>query len=383
MISIKHNFYKRIADDISIILIVFSLIYPATGAEVTEFQKVEQNKVPDELNMLVSVTKSNYEKIKTWQGRISSESTLIYRGKNAAEMVKDQAGVTIQEPNELASTGKGVTEFKIDLEKNLLFRKQNRPNPTEYIDLDTGFTCSSLDKSYQSLIITANDYEIDSSPYTMKKDGTVLTWLAEKRPHNHAAQTETDFGESDPRHCFSIGLPPWVLLSRMSEGVRLYNQDPNGADGNMPNKAFRSVTVEKTQTEKGAVYQVQAEQGSYEFKYVFEEKNGFNPTHIEVKKGKGIKISEITTDWVEIQGIFMPKEEQIMQFDDNDGRLRRLKKRIFSDMQVNMALPENTFSIKNLGLKNGDKFVDKIAQKEYKYQDANLIFVADINNSPK
>ncbi len=380
MISVKQNFHKRIAGNISIILIVFGLIYPSTGAEVTEYQKVEQNKVPDELNMLVSLTKSNYEKIKTWQGKTSSESTLIYRGKNAADIVKDHAGVTIQEPNELASTGKGITEFKIDLEKNLLFEKQSRPNPREYIDLDTGFTCTSLDKSDERSKIIANDYEIDSSPDTMRKDGTVLTWLAQKRPRN---PSQIDFDQSDPRHCFSIAMPPWILLSMMSEGVRLYNKDPNGSNGNMPNNAFRSVTVEKAQTEKGAVYRVHIEQGSYEFKYVFEEKDGFNPTHIEVKNDKGIKTSEVTTDWVNIQGIFLPAEQQVLQYDDKDGRLRQQKKKVFSDMQVNIALPENTFALNNLGLKNGDKFVDKIASKEYKYQDANLVPIAEPNKLPE
>ena len=381
MMSIKHDFYKKIAGGVSIILCIFSLIHPATGTDKTEFQKVEQNKVPDELSTLVSATWSNYEKIKTWQGNISSESTYFYRGKNAADMVKEQAGIAIQDPNELATTGKGVTQFKIDLEKNLLFKKQNRPNPIEYIDLDTGFTCTSLDKSDERLKIIANDYEIDSSPYTRKKDGTITSWLAEKRFRNRNP-AQTDFDESDPRHCFSIGKPPWVLLSMMSEGVRRYNQDPNGANGNMPNKAFSSIIVEKAQTEKGAVYRVQIKQASFEFKYVFEEKNGFNPTHIEVKNDKGLKISEGTTDWVKIQDIFLPKEKQVIQYDEDDGRLRRQAKSTFSDMQVNMALPENTFSLNNLGLKDGDEFIDKIENKKYRYQDANLVPIADTNNPP-
>jgi hypothetical protein len=36
-------------------------------------------------------------------------------------------------------------------------------------------------------------------------------------------------------------------------------------------------------------------------------------------------------------------------------------------------LDKNTFTYKNLGLKNGDQFIDKILQKEYTYQNGELI----------
>jgi hypothetical protein len=376
MMSSKHNFYKKIAGGALVILIIFGLMRPAIGADTEEFQKVEPNKVPDELAMLVSITWSNYEKIKTWQGKISFESTYFYEDKYAADLVKQDTGITIKEPNEIAAISKGTKEFNIDLEKNLSFRSMNRPNPMEYIDLDTGLNYTPISKSYEMKEIVANEYEIESSPYTKKKDGTILTWLAEKRLRNPA---QTDFDESDPRYCFSIGKTPWVLLSMMSEGVRRYNKDPNGAGGNMPNMAFSNVILEKAQTEKGAIYRVQIKKSLFEWKYVFEEKNGFNPTHIEVKNDKGIKISEGTTYWIKIQDIFLPAEQQVFQYDGVDGRLRRQAKSTFSDMQVNMVLPENTFSLSNLGLKNGDKFVDKIAGKEYKYQDAELVPIADVN----
>ena len=371
----KRNFYGEIAIGILAILIIFSLMPSSINADTTEFQKVDQNKIPDELAMLATVTKNNYEKIKTWQGKISFEDMIIYRGSYAAELVKLSAGVTIEEPNELAAIAEGTRDFKIDLERNILFKSMNRPKPMEYINLDTGLHYTPLSSSYETKKITDKDYEIESSPYTFKKDGTITGWLAEKKRR----YPEQDIEESDPRFCFSIGKMPWVLLPMMSEGVRRYNKDPNGTDANgRPNSAFSNVILEKAQTEKGAIYRVLIN-STFEMKYTFEEKSGFNPTHIESKNTKGIKISEGDTDWVKIQDIFLPAEQQVTQYDGKDGRLRRQVKSIFSDMQVNMALPENTFSINNLGLKNGDKFVDKIESKEYKYQDANLVPIEDIS----
>jgi len=380
MKSAKHNFYRKITGGILVLLTIFGLIQPAVGADAIKFQKVDQGKIPDELEMLVSATRANYEKIKTWQGKISSESTYFYyEGKYAADLVKQQAGITIKEPNSLARTGESTTEFKIDLGKNILFKNQKRSSPIDYINPDTETTYTSLDKSSETSKIIASEYEIESSPYTKKKDGTITSWLAEKK----IRYPEQDLDESDPRFCFSIGRMPWVLLPMISEGVRRYNKDPNGIEGKKgPNSAFSGVILEKAQTEKGAIYRVLIN-SSFEMQYTFEEKNGFNPTHIESKNAKGIKISEGDIDWVKIQDIFLPAERRVTQYDGKDGRLRREVKLTFSDMQVNMPLSENTFSINNLGLKNGDKFVDKIANKEYKYQDANLIEVEKKSEADK
>jgi hypothetical protein len=371
--SVKHNFYGKIFVAL-VVLTTFSLMHPYVSADTTEFQKVDRNKIPDVLEMIAAVTKDNYEKIKNWHGKISSESVYFYDGKGAADLVKQSTGITIKEPNSLVMIGKSTTEFKIDLEKNILFKSMNRSAPVEYVNLDTETTYTSLDKSSETSKIVANEYEIESSPYIRRKDGTVKSWLAEKK----IRYPEQDLDESDPRFCFSIGKMPWVLLPMMSEGVRRYNKDPNGTYANGPNSAFRNIILEKAQTEKGAIYQVLIN-SSFEMKYTFEEKNGFNPTHIEAKNDKGIKISEGDTEWIKIEDIFMPAERRITQYDGKDGRFRRQAKSTYSDMQVNMLLSENTFSIKNLSLKNGDKFIDKIEGKEYKYEDANLVFVADIN----
>lgn len=373
MMSAKHNFYGKIVVAL-VVLTIFGLIHLSVSADTIEFQKVDQDKIPDELAMIAAVTKDNYEKIKTWQGKISFEDMIIYRGAYAADLVKQSAGVTIKEPNELAARAEGTRDFKIDLGKNLSFRFMNRPTPMEYINLDTELTYSSSSDSYQQKEITTGEYEIESSPYTKKKDGTITSWLAEKK----IRYPEQDLDESDPRFCFSIGRMPWVLLPIMSEGVRRYNKDPNGSNANGPNSAFSSISLEKAQTEKGTIYRLLIN-STFEMKYTFDEKNGFNPTHIEAKNAKGIKISEGDIDWVKIQDIYLPAERRVTQYDGKDGRLRRNVTSTFGEMKVNMALPENTFSLNNLGLRDGDKFVDSIEGKEYKYEDANLVFVADVN----
>ena len=47
----------------------------------------------------------------------------------------------------------------------------------------------------------------------------------------------------------------------------------------------------------------------------------------------------------------------------------------FKNHLVNDPIPEETFTYKNLGLKDGDKFIDKIKNKEYKYKAGKLVEV--------
>ena len=368
MMLVKHNSYEKIVAGILAITVILGSFHFTTGADVVKFQKIDPNKVAGELAMLATVTRANYEKIKTWQGRTSFETTgIYYRGEKGTDLLEQYAGIkSVKEPNELGHRAMGTKEFKIDLEKNLLFRHMNWPKPTEFIDIDKNTVYPSLSGSMETTKIIAGEYEIESSPFGKKEDGTILSWRATKQPHRQS-QIITD--DSDPRYCYSIGKPAWVLLTELSEGIRLFGKDPNGA--------FSGVILEKAQAAKGIIYRMQLTLPgaipSFEWKVTFDGEQGFNPVCVEVKNDKGIKISEITRDFIKIGDIFLPAKQRVVQYDGTDGRLRRIAESTFSDMQVNMALPENTFSHKNLGLKNGDKFVDEIEKKEYTYQDANLV----------
>jgi hypothetical protein len=370
MNQVKHNSYEKIDIGLSAITIIFGLAHLVMGTDAIEFQKVDSNKVPEELAMLAAVTKANYDNIKTLQGKMSFEDMVIYRGAYAADLVKQHAGIAVKEPNELVQRAEGTVEFKVDLRKNLLFKSMYWPKPTEFIDFDGNATYPSLSGAMEQTKTVADKYEIESYPYTQKKDGTVLTRVAHKRLRRQPGMIIDD---SDPRIAFNIGRPVWELLTQFSDGLRSYNQGTISS--------FYDVVLEKAQTAQGVTYRTQwAKPGASQFfeKFILDGEKGFNPTYIEVKNDNGITVSEITTDFNKIDGIFLPSKRRVIQYDGTDGCLRRDATSTFSDMKVNVVLPENTFLLTNLGLKNGDKFINEIESKEYKYQDANLVFVSDL-----
>ncbi|RPJ78991.1 MAG: hypothetical protein EHM20_02560 [Alphaproteobacteria bacterium] len=51
--------------------------------------------------------------------------------------------------------------------------------------------------------------------------------------------------------------------------------------------------------------------------------------------------------------------------------------------EPNINIDDNDFTIKALNISKGTRVIDKIKNREYKYEDANLVFIRDINNSPK
>ena len=109
--------------------------------------------------------------------------------------------------------------------------------------------------------------------------------------------------------------------------------------------------------------------------------SGFNRTYFENWYDDGSLMSKGTTEFVKFQDTFLPKKWTISQY-FKDGGLMRQEDCTIENKQINMPIPDSTFSI-HTHLNNGDKLIDKIAGKEYKYQDANLVLIAEPNNLPE
>lgn len=339
-----------------IILICTSNCFSQANENI-EFQRVEPNQVPAELMMLSTATKANYEKIKTWQGNIVFQNIVIHQGEAAADILKRRVGVEpTREPNELIEMYEGTREFKIDLENDRIFTHLNRPQPNTYTDPDKECVYTALTKSVQETKVFTSEYQIYSLPVRFAQDGTIRERRAIKQePLDHRRLMSCD-----PRNCFSVGMPVWLSLSQLSQ---IYEYKKQGVE------TF-DIILEKGKTaQNNVVYRVQAivpgaTQPSSMF--ILKEQMGFNPAYREDRDENGLLVFQITTEFVEIDGIFLPSKRSVKEY--KDFGLHRDENWIINTTQVNAAIPDETFSVHGCGLSDGDSFIDEINNKSYVYK---------------
>ena len=78
-----------------------------------------------------------------------------------------------------------------------------------------------------------------------------------------------------------------------------------------------------------------------------------------------------------VNGVYVPSRTTEQNFERKNGELSYEAKYTFKNAKTNHPISQETFTYKNLGLKNGDKFIDKILDKEYTYQDGDLISASE------
>ncbi len=74
-----------------------------------------------------------------------------------------------------------------------------------------------------------------------------------------------------------------------------------------------------------------------------------------------------------VDGIYLPTKTEKQNYDKQTGQLSYREEFIFKNSLINHPIPQETFTYKNLGLKDDDKFIDNILNREYTYKDEELI----------
>jgi len=105
----------------------------------------------------------------------------------------------------------------------------------------------------------------------------------------------------------------------------------------------------------------------------FSSEKGFNIISVETTDHNGKLSQRSTWDYDLVNGVYIPSKTTEQIFERKNGGLSYEAKYTFKNQKVNRPIPEETFRYKNLGLKNGDKFIDNILREEYIYQDGELI----------
>jgi hypothetical protein len=325
------------------------------------FYPVDINRIPDVLNLIKSQVIGNYERIKTWQGK--AEGILTY-GKYR------------------------MVAFDLNVEKDLLYVNDSPAELIEDANIEGGKRIKMTDVLRNQISIVSPDFYIHSQP-VVGPGNKVVKRKAFKELHQKDCPTcrsSLPF-VFDPR---SHLKEPMAIIQK---SFPLIIKKTRELGENKTDNLIRKV---EEQTKNGITeYRVieslkitldPSDPNYFIMSSIFSSAKGFNMICQETTlhtPNETRTIQRRTWDYDLVDGIYVLSKTMTQSYSLNTSKSSFYEEIDFNDIKINQPISNEVFSFKNLDLRNDDKFIDKITGKEYKYQDANLVFIADINNPSK
>ena len=359
---------------ISVVLIL-SIKTEALGSnQECKWISVDQNDIAKILNMIGERVRENQNKLTTWQGKLKIVHASIDRGATAKKMFKERLkddGKPI--PNRIIEHQEFTREFALDVNKKLLYENYY-PDPDRQkhliMDLDTGRELplkQNVRLGSGKFILTA-DLHIDCMD-NKNRDGVIAnrTVIKQKRPKDKKSPRNLLPPVFDPRETMRIfGNPLWETFANYVAYI-----DKHG-----PISTFQGYTikVEVEECDVGDVkkYKIVLPSVSsggpkvYMFStLVCSSDAGFNVISYSDTADYNKILENKTWDYGLIDGVYIPVKQTKESLDYLTGDLNDQSTLTFIDQKVNEPIPAEVFTYKNLGLQNGDKFIDKTLGKEY------------------
>lgn len=369
-----------------------SPVWAGTG----EFKAVEPNRVPEILTVIADGVGSNYDKIKTWQGNVKISQDYIYRDARAEKEFKERTDGNGEIPKIIKRHREWIIEFSLDTEKELLYAHYHPDSakPLEYTDLQSGRKLGAKGVVNTRRAILTPQYELHSSGDRIRDNAFMNRKAVKEARRTDCKNCTSDLPPVyDPRESFSPfrdHIPD--LFTRFAKTI-----EETGRYG------IDEYDIEVEESKSGGIIEYRAalpskrSLDSQEYVFttmVFRSDKGFNitshqrtvfdpayntsPQQTVDPIHNAVLLQKRTWSYDLVDGVYVPSKMTQQEFDWPDGRLTHERTMTFTRQKVNKPIPNDTFSYKNLGLQNGDRYTDKIQGKEYVYKD-NMLAEVEVN----
>ncbi len=326
-------------------------------ADDNGYKLVDSSQVPEILSKLSTASKSNYEKIKTWECQITEDSMITIKGETAKRLIKESTDFISVDPiQEIQRFSNAKTSFKIDMAKNLLFSISTSTEPYIYKEPEKEEKYPSKSLPEELINISTPDHQIQIVPYSKNKDNVTTSRMGIKRRAGKS-------GITDPRVVFNAGGKTlWLLLSQFSQSLQI------------PDIEYFGVVIKEKSDGKKIIYRLEISDPNESWHFMVLELNsetGFNYTCMENWFDENLLMSKIITEFVEINGTFLPNKWKVSHY-SREGRLEKEESITVKNQQINNTVPESAFSEQTY-LKDGDHLLDEATRQRYKYENGKLI----------
>ena len=354
-----------------VLLTLLNFVAEGLGNSIeNNFQPVPPDQMSGILTMISNETQSNYDKIKTWQGKVDVTIGRIYEGTKAERVFKNQINGEGEVPRKVKRLVETTVEFAVNSEKGLFFDKKFYRSPVRYIDPDSGRVLGTKSIVGSTTTIATPEYRITNVPFIKRKD-VIITRKASKEKRAFKKDCPT---------CKKDIFDPRIeaIDGRAFRGSFLFliNYIEKHGEFSIDGQSLRiEKHVAGTTTEyRLEIPSPQTSPGEFVFTtMIFNSDKGFNISLSETRTADGKLYNKVTWEYEAINGVYLPASTMIQIFKGENAVLDNERECIYTNLKLNQAIPEETFTYKNLGLENGDKFIDKILNKEYTYQDGEFI----------
>jgi len=366
----KKNLMSRLIVALLFLVFTYSVSFGQSLKPVPESEYVAF------LDTAAALMKANYEKINTWQGEFSIQEDNYYYGEQCRSFNID-ANNPAAHSNAIRRSISILQEFATDIKNNKLYCSKSMPRyKFKALDLDRDIV---LDRLYSPMvsILTPDEYLSFMPNFNYGYGGRKVNgkWAGKKafRWPKERARNEQWGNVRDPRKYFSEGHRMiWEDLEVLRNHI--VNPSPDIPEGKAPQI---SIMTEGTKTYiKTRFYRNEDCNGcnpSLEFvniNMILDSSVEYNLIRREALNTNNEILQTLDITYESIDGICVPKTVHYVTFRSSDLKKSFDSKIRFTKSALNVPIPGEAFTYKNLGLKDGDIFEDKIANKKYRYKEA-------------
>gem|GEM_PF-2856769 len=324
---------------------------------------------------------SNYARIQTWKG--------VYRVRTiegqAPAFLKESFGdrLASRDVSKVGLESSFHLRFAIDLPGQRIYRAK-KTDLMYWRDLksDEQFHIPDTGPSDENSFVAGEEY-VHFDPVAVWPEFTYLLNNPDAQRKRAAFREPAEAGKRkhyadmlDPRDFFSYsqGVPVWGLLSSFLDAHH------GKLGGETKRIAEQTLKVFDAEVGDDKIYRLDSEARSsrpdipvFYTSWVFDGKAGFHPTGFVTREGTDKKMQEIQWRWKTVDGIFLP-EAVLESFTATFSQSMQLwRESELVECSANVPLDADQFTLRGLGLEEGELVIDKIDRAVNIFRDGKTV----------
>jgi hypothetical protein len=338
------------------------------GSDAWAEPALERNAAADAVRAVAAQSRSNYEKIRTWQGVIESQ---VKSSLNATQVADIPALVSAQPDRKrgrgAVEEGKYTTTFGIDLQENA-FYCEKRDQGRVFSNAVDGTPIPYPSQAFWQKSVINSDGYMHVQPNQLGTDRDGRHYQLGIKESSLRREEAGDVG--DPRHYFeSDARFSWLFLERLVQGL----------DNGWIREGRYSVELAESDAKRQLIVTTHLARGdeTVDYQVAFGLDCAGNPLwHRTIYNG----VLEETKEWAyqKIGDVFLPASYQRTHYASDGKSIDASETANISDCKINAAIDQEKFTWKGLGLVEGDRLYDRISGTTYRVMIGKLVPQVDV-----